>query len=92
MDINDKKLEERALGQVDRWSGQRGKGRRLASTVAPNVERRDILPVDTNAAASSDEDTIVESSRRIPVLASCDVLVVGGGPAGTSSLHFCHCL
>ena len=30
-------------------------------------------------------DNIVEHSRKLPVLDSCDVLVVGGGPSGLSA-------
>ena len=30
-------------------------------------------------------DTIVEGARRVPVFRVCDVLVAGGGPAGTAA-------
>ena len=33
----------------------------------------------------SDKDTIVEPAKSIPVFARCDVLVVGGGPAGCAA-------
>jgi hypothetical protein len=42
----------------------------------------DSLPVDT---ASDGRQFITEPQRQIPLMAECDVLVVGGGPAGTAA-------
>ena len=33
----------------------------------------------------SEQETITEPSRQIPVFRTCDVLVVGGGPAGSAA-------
>jgi hypothetical protein len=30
-------------------------------------------------------DTIIERARRVPMFRDCDVLVAGGGPAGTAA-------
>ena len=37
------------------------------------------------AAAAGRGATIAEPAREVPVHADCDVLVVGGGPAGTAA-------
>jgi hypothetical protein len=53
------------------------------------VERR-VMGVDARAAAVYDHDvgaieSIEEPARSTPIYATCDVLVVGGGPAGTAA-------
>ena len=41
--------------------------------------------VKTRTILQSDKDTVEEPKKTIPILEKCDVLVVGGGPAGLSA-------
>jgi ribulose 1,5-bisphosphate synthetase/thiazole synthase len=61
-----------------------------ALSVAPGCRRKiEPAPVATSKKAAASETPsgkfITEPSRQIPVLAETDVLVVGGGPAGTAA-------
>ncbi|KAL6044704.1 Sarcosine oxidase subunit alpha, partial [Balamuthia mandrillaris] len=84
-----KKLEERARGQVLRWAGVKSAGRRAAAKEAEHVERR----TDAAVAAARVKKladhlgaiAVVEPQKTLPVLAECDVLVVGGGPSGLAA-------
>ncbi len=80
--MHDKKhiYKDRAKRMVERWAGKRC------------VANRSQLPSETNHRRSAphpfiDRDTnqIVEPQRNIPVLDECDVLVIGGGPAGLAA-------
>lgn len=80
--MNDKKTEykDRAERMVKRWAGER---------IPTHRENPSAETIHQHRAASPfiDRSTneIVEPQKNIPVLDACDVLVVGGGPAGLSA-------
>ena len=80
--MNDKKnpYNGRAKRMVERWAGKRMETNRNQPSTETNYQRSAPHPF-------IDQDTshIVEPQRNIPVLDACDVLVIGGGPAGLSA-------
>lgn len=80
--MNDKEnfYKKRAKDMVKRWAGEQMDGTRAHSSAEFFDHRRARHPfVDPNTRR------IVEPQRHIPVLDECDVLVIGGGPAGISA-------
>ena len=80
--MNDKKnpYKDRAKGMVERWAGKRIDANRNHPSVEINHQRSAPHPF-----IDQDTNQIVEPKRNIPVLDVCDVLVIGGGPAGLSA-------
>jgi len=80
MSDNQNQYIGRAQRMVERWAGVRTEASRNNPSVELNQQRSAPLPY-------IDRDTrrIVEPQKDIPVLDDCDVLVVGGGPAGISA-------
>ena len=80
--MNDKKnlYKERANRMVERWAGKRIEASCNQPSVANNHQRSDPHPF-----IDQDAGRIFEPQRIHPVLDQCDVLVVGGGPAGLSA-------
>jgi len=79
----EKKYEARAERQVKRWSGER-------QPVPDRSELKSILKCRTggNTAAGRVKvftRHILEPQKTVPILDRCEVLVVGGGPAGLSA-------
>ncbi len=80
--MNGKKnpYQERTKRMVERWAGKRIEASRNQSSVAIDHQRSAPHPfIDQHT------HQIIEPQRSIPVLDKCDVLVVGGGPAGLSA-------
>ena len=75
----DPKYIERAHRMTRRWAGVRGPGRPPEPDHS-SVEQQ--IPSHSTVDAAG---TVSEPVRQIPVLATCDVLVVGGGPSGLSA-------
>ena len=71
---------ERAMRMVRRWAGVRGRAPRSVSLEGGVVQRQD--PPEPPEIA---KEYVVEARRRLPLHAECDVLVVGGGPAGLAA-------
>jgi len=80
--MNDKKnpYKDRAKRMVERWAGKRIDANRNHPSVEINHQRSAPHPF-----IDQDTNQIVEPKRNIPVLDVCDVLVIGGGPAGLSA-------
>lgn len=80
--MSDKKTayEDRAKRMIERWAGKCSDNNRSHPTKETDFQR-------SAPHAYIDQDTrkIVEPQRNIPVLDNCDVLVIGGGPAGLSA-------
>ena len=77
---NDKYLD-RTARMLSRWAGQKQTVVRPDGVTEETLRRPPSLPGQLNAA----DALYQEQPRPIPVLAECDVLVVGGGPAGLSA-------
>jgi len=75
------KYEARAQRMITRWSGQRMPVSRR-ETVEGEVLRH--APPDVGAL-DVEQQVYHEPARALPVLTTCDVLVVGAGPAGISA-------
>lgn len=81
--MNDQsKYGKRADRMVERWCGSRRQPNRSQETGLAPIHHRDICEF---ASINPDGCKVVEPRRSIPVLDRCDVLVVGGGPAGISA-------
>ena len=80
--MNDKKnpYKDRAQRMVERWAGKRIDANRSPSSLETDHQRSAPHPF-----IDRDANQIVEPQRNIPVLDVCDVLVIGGGPAGLSA-------
>ena len=78
-DEEEKKYANRARRMVSRWAGAPGK--RGAPPTEGEVARRSDLPQPALIGSA----TVQEAPREIPVHETCDVLVVGAGPAGLSA-------
>ena len=80
--MNDQKnpYKGRAKRMVERWAGKRIDADRSQPSMATIHQRNAPHPF-----IDPDTSQIVEPQRNIPVLDKCDVLVVGGGPAGLSA-------
>ena len=80
--MSDKKTAcgDRAKRMIERWAGKCSDNNRSHPTKETDFQR-------SAPHAYIDQDTrkIVEPQRNIPVLDNCDVLVIGGGPAGLSA-------
>ena len=79
--MEDDKYLDRAARMLSRWAGQKQTVVRPDGVTEETLRRAPSLPGQLNAA----EALYQEQPRPIPVLAECDVLVVGGGPAGLSA-------
>jgi hypothetical protein len=80
MSDNKNLYKGRARRMVERWAGKRIEANRKHSSFEINHQRSVSLPF-----IDPDTDQIVEPQKNIPVLDKCDVLVIGGGPAGLSA-------
>ena len=73
--------ESRAQRMIGRWAGVRAAPR--------SDEDRKVNEIFTDRPAtiqaSSEGEFITEDPKKVPVLAKCQVLVVGGGPSGLSA-------
>lgn len=80
--MNDKNdlYKKRAKGMVERWAGKRMDHDRQ-TPITEMDHQRDVRP----PFVDPDTNLIVEPQRHIPVLDTCEVLVIGGGPAGLSA-------
>ena len=80
--MNDEKniYKDRAKRMVERWAGKRMVTDRNQPAVQINHRRNAPHPF-----IEQETNQIVEPQRKIPVLDECEVLVVGGGPAGLSA-------
>ena len=80
--MNDNKnlYKGRAQRMVERWARKRIAANRSNPSIEINHQRSAFLPF-----IDQDTNQIVEPEKNIPVLDKCDVLVVGGGPAGLSA-------
>merc|ERR1719186_40470 len=76
------KYAGRAHRMVARWAGVRGTPRK-------NTSPTEVIGANgvtgENGDVSSSLDAVSEPARSIPAHATCDVLVVGGGPSGLSA-------
>ena len=80
MNDNKNRYKGRARRMVKRWAGKRIDANRKLPSAEFNHQRRAAHPfIDRNT------EHVVEPQRNIPVLDVCDVLVIGGGPAGLSA-------
>ena len=75
------KYADRSKRMVSRWAGQKQPGERQNASTEEVLQRTPSVPGTLNAT----EALYQEAPRAIPILAECDVLVVGGGPAGLSA-------
>ncbi|KAK3282918.1 hypothetical protein CYMTET_9367 [Cymbomonas tetramitiformis] len=87
-----KKYQDRLSRMAKRWVGEKDVGtevRQLDRTRSTHrLERiaRHVAPVPSAGAPdSSGSAGYVHETRQVPVAASCEVLVVGGGPSGLSA-------
>ena len=78
-DEEEKKYANRARRMVSRWAGAPGK------PGAPPTEGEVACRSDLPQPALIGSVTVQEAPREIPVHETCDVLVVGAGPAGLSA-------
>jgi ribulose 1,5-bisphosphate synthetase/thiazole synthase len=80
MQDNDKFLS-RAQRMVDRWAGKR------STVVRKNTHEGEVLQHTAAARGAVDtaQDQYIEPAKALPILARCEVLVVGAGPAGLSA-------
>ena len=80
--MNDKNglYTKRAKRMVERWAGLRFDPERQSSSMEM-IHQRDVQ----QPFIDPDSKQIIEPQRHIPLLDKCDVLVVGGGPAGLSA-------
>jgi len=71
--------ESRAHRMISRWAGVRGKVR--------TDEERKVTEIFTDRYenGTEPEEYIIETEKKVPLLAKCEVLVVGGGPSGLSA-------
>ena len=76
---DEKKYEGSINRMIKRWSGKKQDYKRDFPDIEIINARDQIIPGKT------DGFKVIEPAREIPVLAQCDVLVVGGGPAGLSA-------
>ena len=65
---------------IERWAGKRIDSNRSHPSLEFNLQRSAPLPF-----IDQETDQIVEPEKNIPVLDKCEVLVIGGGPAGLSA-------
>lgn len=73
---------EKAARMIRRWAGiKKTPQRKTAPPELHQVRSR----LGAFAAVQNNGHTVAEAARRIPVLDSCEVLVVGGGPSGISA-------
>eukprot|EP00931_Biecheleriopsis_adriatica_P119609 TRINITY_DN94833_c0_g1_i1.p1 TRINITY_DN94833_c0_g1~~TRINITY_DN94833_c0_g1_i1.p1 ORF type:complete len:531 (+),score=108.72 TRINITY_DN94833_c0_g1_i1:93-1685(+) len=83
------KYEERAQRMVNRWIGARpGGAPQTSSARAPEQQVTRSLQSRASTAkrvSRISKHVVVEQPKEVPVLAECEVLVVGGGPAGLSA-------
>jgi hypothetical protein len=80
--MNNKKIpyKDQAKRMVARWAGKRIDANRTHPGVEARYQRSAPHPF-----IDPESTEIVEPQRNIPVLDACDVLVIGGGPAGLSA-------
>jgi NADPH-dependent 2,4-dienoyl-CoA reductase/sulfur reductase-like enzyme len=80
--MNEKKnpYKGQAKRMVERWAGKRIDAGRNHPSSEINHQRSAPHPF-----IDQDTSQIVEPQRNLPVLDACDVLVIGGGPAGLSA-------
>ena len=72
--------KDRIQRMVARWAGKRMVANRDQPSMEYYHQRNENLPfIDRKTSR------IVEPQRSIPILDDCDVLVIGGGPAGLSA-------
>ena len=76
---DEKKYEKSINRMINRWAGKKLEYERNFPDIETIDARDEIL---TGKAEGS---RVLEPAREIPVLDRCDVLVVGGGPAGLSA-------
>ena len=74
----------------NRKQNRRGFGRTLvagaaAVTLGTSTVRGDQSVVKAHASGSANERVFREAARDVPIVESCDVVVCGGGPAGTAA-------
>lgn len=73
--------EERAERMINRWAGVQSAPRSDAD--------RQVNEIFTDRSASANgldhQECIIETPKKVPILAKCQVLVVGGGPSGLSA-------
>jgi len=79
-DSNKTDYRARATRMIRRWAG-----RRSQTGHDPGAEGGVVQRTDRPEPARIADDHVVESTRRLPLHATCDVLVVGGGPAGLAA-------
>lgn len=72
----------RAARMIRRWAGVKQTSQR--KTAPPELHQTRNRS-GAFAAVQSHGNSVAEAARRIPVLDSCEVLVVGGGPSGISA-------
>jgi ribulose 1,5-bisphosphate synthetase/thiazole synthase len=75
----EKKYENSIRRMINRWAGVKQENKRGNPNNETVFSRKETLPVKKGRS------NIIEPGRTVPVLAECDVLVVGGGPAGLSA-------
>ena len=76
---NEKKYEGSINRMIDRWAGKKKEYERNFPDIELIDARDQIMP------GKAEGLKVIEPAKEIPVLAECDVLVVGGGPAGLSA-------
>jgi ribulose 1,5-bisphosphate synthetase/thiazole synthase len=78
---NEDKYPARVARMISRWAGQR------LTFTRKHTNEGDVLQHAPPAAGEMDAEqgVYVEPPKALPILASCDVLVVGAGPAGLSA-------
>lgn len=76
---DDKKYVQRTKRMIDRWSGKQQEIHRQNPTNELVLNRSDCSTQQNYTSFYQ------EIPRSIPILAECDVLVVGGGPSGISA-------
>lgn len=81
---------EKTERMLNRWSSAQPGGDKYQSspqgaTSQRVTHQRDVSSVGLHRVSRISKHVVVEQPREVPILAECEVLVVGGGPSGLSA-------
>jgi len=78
-----KDIEKSIDRMLKRANGEKDETVKRDGTAEVTISRR--ITDSNSGEINTEQDFVVEPPKRIPVVTSCDVLVVGGGPSGLSA-------
>jgi hypothetical protein len=79
LDADASRLQTRANVMVQRWSGRRGPVRQ---SLPPHIQAKEHVRSPLQRVGRFSAHFLLEEPKQTPVAESCEVLVVGSGPAG----------